>query len=393
MSDPVERYAFGANWQRYLKASFSEERAGIARRHLLDFLRLERLDGLSFLDIGSGSGIQSLAAWRSGAERVVSFDYDPQSVEATRSLHRAEGAPANWRIVRGSVLDEPFMAGLGRFDIVYSWGVLHHTGDQWRGFANAAERLAPNGRFYVALYASEVHCDPSPQQWLDIKRRYNAAGPLGRLAMEARHLWGSACRRRPINILRLPRIARDYAQSRGMALMADVRDWLGGWPMEFSSVPEVIGHADRCGLDPVNLAFGEWNTEFLLARRGEAGAAAAVIAPAQWMPPPMLRALADLPRRPFFIFGTARGAELLARHLRRRGGPPLEGFIDIERTGSLLGVPVLSVEQFAAGWPSDTPVVLSNRYVLQNAARLRAKGFSAIWNGQPLVISLNFRGL
>jgi SAM-dependent methyltransferase len=381
MSDPVERYAFGSNWQRYLKSSFSEDRVEIARRHLLDFLKLDRLDGLRFLDIGSGSGIHSLAALRAGAAQVVSFDFDPQSVEATRSLHHAVGAPAHWRISRGSVLDRAFLEHLGRFDIVYSWGVLHHTGDQWTALANAVERMTPEGCLYVALYAAEPHIKPSAEEWLAIKRRYNATSPLGRLIMETRHIWTHACGRRIANLPRLPALFRDYRKSRGMAMMADIRDWLGGWPMEFSSTREVLDRVRKDhGLGPANIAFGEANSEYLLTRRA---------VDIDIVVPPTLRALADLPPRPFFIFGTGQGAEILLRHHRDHGGPPLAGFIDIERSGTFHDAPVLAVETFTAQWPKETPVVLSNRFVLENTARLSALGHAAIHNGQPLAVLLN----
>ncbi|WP_173984943.1 bifunctional 2-polyprenyl-6-hydroxyphenol methylase/3-demethylubiquinol 3-O-methyltransferase UbiG [Magnetospirillum sp. SS-4] len=391
MSDPVDRFAFGANWQRYLKGSFTPERAEIARRQLMAFLRLDSLAGRTFLDIGSGSGIHSLGAWQSGAAEVVSFDYDPQSVAATRLLHAAAGSPANWRVMQGSILDEAFCDALGVFDVVYSWGVLHHTGDQWRAFDNAARRMAGGGRFYVALYASEIHIDPSPEEWLDIKRRYNAAGRLGKLRLELWQLWATVLRRDIRNIAALPKLSRDYRHSRGMAMMADIRDWLGGWPMEFSSTAEVLDHAGAHGLAPAAVADGNVNTEFLLVRRSEAaGLGLAVVDAGPAIP--VLRAFTDLPERPFFIFGTARGAELLVQRLRRRGGPELAGFIDIERTGRFMGLPVLSVDDFAASWPDDTPVVLSNRHVLPNAERLRGRGRTALWNAHPLVISLNYRG-
>ncbi len=394
MSDPVDRFAFGANWQRYLKASFTPERAEIARRHLMDFLRLDSLAGRTFLDIGSGSGIHSLGAWQSGAAEVVSFDYDSQSIAATRSLHAAVGSPANWRIIQGSVLDEAFCDGLGVFDIVYSWGVLHHTGDQWRAFGNAARRMAGGGRFYVALYTSELHMDPSPEEWLEIKRRYNAAGRLGKLRLELWHLWSTVLRRDIRNIVRLPKMFSDYRCSRGMAVMADIRDWLGGWPMEFSTTAEVLEHAVAHDLVPVVVASGEANTEFLLMRQADAmDQGLAVIKAETVIPLPLLRAFTDLPPRPFFIFGTARGAEMLVGRLRRRGGPELAGFIDIERTGQFMGLPVLSVDDFAASWPKDTPVVLSNRYVQANADRLKARECTAVWNGHPLVLSLIFRGV
>ena len=82
-------FSFGRNWDRYIRESFSEERVEISRRHLLEFLGLAGLEGRSFLDIGCGSGIHSLAAFRAGASRVVSMDVDRFSVRATmRHVYR-----------------------------------------------------------------------------------------------------------------------------------------------------------------------------------------------------------------------------------------------------------------------------------------------------------------
>jgi len=386
------RYGFGRNWRHYLKTAFDEDRAAQARQHLLGFLGVERLDGLSVLDIGCGSGIHSLAAWTSGAARVVGFDFDPDSVEASRHVHRLAGSPPNWEIHQGSVLDEAFMAGLGSFDLVYAWGVLHHTGAQWQALGNAIKCLGPRGRFYVALYCSDV-ITPSEEYWLDIKRRYNLASPLGRIAMEARYIWRHLCHGNLSEFLRLPLTAREYRRSRGMALMTDVRDWLGGWPMEFSAVREVVDFCDRAGLEPVKLTAKEANAEYLFVNKGTATSLGHVVVPPDELARfrvIVLRSLAELnPDRPIYIFGTARGAEILAAEAHRLGAPPIAGYIDIERRGTLSGQPILSVEELAAQCPPDTPVVISNRYVENNATLLIRHGFTNIANGHQLVVTLN----
>ena len=81
-----ERFEFGKNWGRFL-AVLNDERISEAEASLKSMLKVEGLTGKSFLDIGSGSGLFSLAARRLGA-RVHSFDYDPQSVACTAELKR-----------------------------------------------------------------------------------------------------------------------------------------------------------------------------------------------------------------------------------------------------------------------------------------------------------------
>jgi 2-polyprenyl-6-hydroxyphenyl methylase/3-demethylubiquinone-9 3-methyltransferase len=121
------RFRFGRNWARFLKR-LNLARIVEAEDNLKEFLGEGTLAGKTFLDIGSGSGLSSLAARLLGA-RVTSFDFDSHSVACTEELRRRYfPGDSSWTIQQGSVLDQQYLAGLGQFDIVYSWGVLHHTG-------------------------------------------------------------------------------------------------------------------------------------------------------------------------------------------------------------------------------------------------------------------------
>ncbi|MCZ7622150.1 MAG: class I SAM-dependent methyltransferase [Candidatus Kuenenia sp.] len=132
-----ERFEFGKNWRHFF-ACINEDRILEAKRSLKIMLNVEDLEGKSFLDIGSGSGLFSLAARRLGAH-VHSFDYDPQSVACTHELKRRYFPnDSNWTIGEGSALDTNYLSSLGTFDVVYSWGVLHHTGAMWEALGNVA---------------------------------------------------------------------------------------------------------------------------------------------------------------------------------------------------------------------------------------------------------------
>src|SRR5918996_1381028 len=99
-----ERFEFGQNWSQFL-ASLDDDRIQQAEKSLKEMLEVESLAGKSFLDIGSGSGLFSLAARRLGA-RVHSFDFDPKSVACTRQLKKNYFRDdQSWKIEEASVLD------------------------------------------------------------------------------------------------------------------------------------------------------------------------------------------------------------------------------------------------------------------------------------------------
>jgi len=263
MSTNSMRFGFGKNWEDYIKKHFSEERVEISRKHMLSFLGLEDLKGKTFLDIGCGSGLHSLAALRSGAEKIYSFDYDPDSVATTRKLKEFAGNPSHWEIYQGSILDKEFLRSIEPADIVYSWGVLHHTGSMWEAMNNAAG-LGKNGSlYYIALYDYEIHVDPTPEFWLDVKQRYNQSTNWGKRKMEFWYIWRFMLHR---NVLFLPVLLvriLGYKASRGMAFYNDVKDWLGGWPMEFAKRADVGKWAEQHGLEMLTMKTGEANTEYL----------------------------------------------------------------------------------------------------------------------------------
>src|SRR5436190_670765 len=184
------RYGFGKNWAEFIETQLSDEIVQESADHLKRFMKVDTLQGKTFIDIGCGSGIHSLAALRLGAARVTAFDYDEDSVETSRQVRAWAGVPEDiWAISQGSVLDEAFMATLPKSDIVYSWGVLHHTGAMWDAVRNAAIPLGEGGEFYIALYSSDNYVDPTPEFWIRLKRAYNQATPLTRKLMELKYVY------------------------------------------------------------------------------------------------------------------------------------------------------------------------------------------------------------
>lgn len=247
----------------------------ISRRHMLDFLGLNDLRGKYFLDIGCGSGLHSLAALRSGAAKIVSFDFDPDSVATTRRLHEYAGRPSIWEVLEGSILDERFIQSIPPADIVYSWGVLHHTGHMWQAMDQTVRLMHESSLLYLALYDYDIQVRPSAEFWLHVKRRYNRAGWAGRRLIEAGYLAGSGV----VGLIKRPRAyirsLRRRDPVRGMSFYADLVDWLGGWPMEFARRRDVREWSGKRGLEIKAMKTGEANTEYLFSRCGNADGASA----------------------------------------------------------------------------------------------------------------------
>ena len=177
-------FSFGKNWQGFVENSFTLERLEIARQHIAEFLEVSDLQGKYFLDIGCGSGLSSLAAHQLGAAKIVSFDADPSSVQATEALKNSLETSDHWEVAQASILDATYIHGLDKADIVYSWGVLHHTGKMWEALKNAASLLSDTGVFYISIYVTT----PKSDYWTHVKEVYNKASNFGKRRMELHYL-------------------------------------------------------------------------------------------------------------------------------------------------------------------------------------------------------------
>ncbi len=243
-----QRFAFGDNWARFLNV-LTNERIQVAEHTISNMLEMSSLNSKSFLDVGCGSGLFSLAARRLGA-RVHSFDYDPQSVACAAELKRKYYPDdATWNIEEGSVLDKEYLNRLDKFDIVYSWGVLHHTGNMFQAIENVSEKVGNGGKFYISIYNN---MGGASKRWIWIKRRYcrlptflklpfalavilphqlysfiiySVQGKLGLFIYEWIH----------------------YSINRGMCWWRDQIDWIGGYPYEDAKPEEIFSFCKARG--------------------------------------------------------------------------------------------------------------------------------------------------
>lgn len=232
-------FKFGENWRSYARTIDAErERSSVDS---LQELVGGRLDSRTFLDIGCGSGLSSLSAARLGIARLHAVDIDPDSAATTRELLESRGVDVPRVIAVASVFDlSPETAG--RFDVVYSWGVLHHTGSMWEAIEKASRLVAPGGQLIIAIYLKTAFCGV----WRWEKRLYTNSPRPVRWAIERTYLALAALRlllsgKNPI------KFAREYAQTRGMSWTHDIRDWVGGYPYESASSEDVVAFIEQRG--------------------------------------------------------------------------------------------------------------------------------------------------
>lgn len=247
--DPKDRFSFGKNWSRFLE-HLNDDRILEAEKSLKEKLGCENLNGKVFLDIGSGSGLFSLAAYQLGA-KVFSFDYDQDSVNCTKYLQNKYAAnDARWSVEQGSVLDKNFLKKFGKVDILYSWGVLHHTGHMTLAFENVAELVNGGGHLFISIYNDQ---GGASNRWKWIKKTHTKAKlPLKKIIVLlcAIRLWGPTFLKDFIRHLNFFKTWNEYKKNnRGMSAWHDVVDWVGGYPFEVAKPEEVFNFFKAKGFD------------------------------------------------------------------------------------------------------------------------------------------------
>lgn len=272
-----DKFDFGKNWTTFVERYLNEERLEKAKESFEAFCGTSPLKGKTFVDVGCGSGLFSLAAFRLGACRIVSFDINPLAVTCCERLREREGNPGSWEILQGSALDESFMKSLGTFDFVYSWGVLHHTGAMWDAIGHTAGLVREGGRFYLAVYnrvdTFAVHPDGrvgSSRFWLAEKKFYvGLPEPMQLLfdgfVMAAMVLVYLLTFQNPV------RRIREHTNLRGMSWAVDIKDWLGGYPYEVATVEEMFRFMKPRGfhLENIKSNNGLLNNEYLFLKTNE----------------------------------------------------------------------------------------------------------------------------
>jgi 2-polyprenyl-6-hydroxyphenyl methylase/3-demethylubiquinone-9 3-methyltransferase len=205
-------------------------------------LGMQTLRGYTFLDVGCASGLLAVAAYRLGADRVVGADWDPQSIEAAQQAFKriVGGVPDNVELRHGDILDPEFMASLGQFDIVYSWGTLHHTGRMWDAIDLVTRNVAPGGLLALGLY-NRMWLN---RFWLRVKKIYARVWPVRPFL--ALPLFGLTAASRLFH-------GRNPFRkgSRGMSVWHDTIEWLAGLPYEWASEGEACGFLKQRGMNLV----------------------------------------------------------------------------------------------------------------------------------------------
>lgn len=224
------RFGFGKNWISFSK-NITQDKISMSEDTLKEFFDVKDFNNSSFIDVGCGSGLFSLAAHKLGA-KVKSFDFDINSVICTQEIKKdfsISKETLEWNIEEGSILDSEYIESLGQHDYVYSWGVLHHTGDMHQAFKNVTKLVKADGKLFIAIYNDQ---GMKSKIWKLIKKLYCKNIFFKFFITIVYSLF-----------ILIPQYIKYFLLNRtlvrGMSLYHDMFDWLGGYPFEVGTPKEI----------------------------------------------------------------------------------------------------------------------------------------------------------
>ena len=157
-------------------------------------------------------------------------------------------------------LSPPFQEEKARFDVVYAWGSLHHSGALWQALATTAQMVSPtDGRLVVAIYNRQW----TSWLWRIVKRVYNVVPALVQRVLNA--AFAVLIYAALLVFLRSDPLRKE----RGMDFWYDVIDWIGGYPYEYASVTEVTAFLEMLGFQLESVRFprvATGNNEYIFRR-------------------------------------------------------------------------------------------------------------------------------
>lgn len=228
-------FNFGKNWHDFSTNALASVNADQARKDFKVLMHGIDLTNINFLDVGFGQGLSSLCAAENGA-KVVGLDIEElnrQTISLTARYFPTVNLE-DLKLYTGSILsDETCSILMGEspsgYDVVHSWGVLHHTGNMYQALERCVELVKPGGYLVISIY--NYHWT-SPI-WKKIKQAYCFAPTWIQRSMVYVLL--------PIIWFAKLVVTRQYPnlKERGMNFYYDVVDWVGGYPYEYSSIENI----------------------------------------------------------------------------------------------------------------------------------------------------------
>jgi SAM-dependent methyltransferase len=244
----VQPFNFGSNWKNYSKYALSGKKIETAKLHFDKLFENIDLNEKSFLDIGFGQGLSLLIATEKNAN-TVGCDINPLCSEVLLFNMKMFNNNLNEiPVVIGSINDETTVENILKlndgnlFDIVHSWGVLHHTGNMWKAIEKSKNLVTKNGIFVIAIYNKHF----TAKFWHLIKKVYNSSGWFIKNLMLAGYL--------PLIFIRyLLYFQNPMKLPRGMNIYYDAIDWLGGYPYQYASIDEILDYMNQNGFTQVRI--------------------------------------------------------------------------------------------------------------------------------------------